>query len=202
MNRTLPQAIVRLLDTDVVAATPALLGTVLTRGALRARIVETEAYAGDIDPGSHSYRGRTDRNRVMFGKAGLAYVYFTYGSHWMLNVTANPEGVAGGILIRAAQPIAGLAEMFALRPTARKPQDLLSGPGKLAQAFGIDRSLYGVDLLDPASDLRLEPGDPAVRIVTSARIGLAMGKGHDTPWRFIDADSMEWASKPWPVSGV
>lgn len=184
------------LEHDVLQAAPALLGTILVRGNLRARIVETEAYRTPDDPGCHAHRGETPRVKVMYGEPGLAYVYFTYGNHWMLNVTAHPPGVAAAVLIRAAEPLEGLEVFRERRPKARKDEDLLSGPGKLAAAFNIDAEMYGVNLLDPQSELRLEPGTLPVAVVTGPRIGLAKGMGDELPWRFMDADRMRWVSKP------
>lgn len=183
------------LDSDVLHASQALLGTILVRGNRLARIVETEAYSSD-DPGSHAFRGRTPRNDVMFGPPGFAYVYFNYGVHWMLNVTAHPDGQAAAILIRAAEPLEGLDEMFARRPRAKKPEDLLSGPGKLAAAFDITGEDYGINLFDPNATLRIERGKAPKKILSGVRIGLAVGKGEDLPWRFVDGDALRWISKP------
>lgn len=183
------------LDSDVLHASQALLGTILVRGNRRARIVETEAYSSE-DPGSHAFRGRTPRNDIMFGPPGFAYVYFNYGVHWMLNVTAHPDGQAAAILIRAAEPLEGLDEMFARRPRAKKPEDLLSGPGKLAAAFDITGEDYGINLFDLNASLRIEPGKASKKILTSVRIGLAVGKGEDLPWRFVDGDALRWISRP------
>lgn len=173
---------------------PRLLGWDLVFGSLRARLVETEAYRQD-DPGCHAHRGPTPRNRIMFDRPGLAYVYFTYGTHWMLNVVAEPEGVGAAVLVRAAQPLEGVETMFERRAKARSPRDLLSGPGKLSAAFGIDGRHCGVDLFDPASELRLEPGPPARAWVSRTRIGLSPGKGDDLPWRFLHEDALEWVSR-------
>ncbi len=183
------------LDRDVLSACEAILGWHLVRGACRARIVEVEAYRSD-DPGSHAFRGMTKRNEVMFGVPGRAYVYFNYGVHWMLNVTAHAEGDAAAILVRAAEPLEGIDVMFARRPRARTHQDLLSGPGKLAAAFAITGSDNGCDLLNEESELRLDPGGPVASILSGVRIGLAEGKGEDLPWRFADAKSQQWISKP------
>jgi DNA-3-methyladenine glycosylase len=193
------KSILAALESDVLRASRALLGTHLVRGARRARIVEVEAYRAEGDPGSHAFRGRTKRNDVMFGRAGLAYVYFNYGVHWMLNVTAHPHGQAAAILVRAAEPLDGLDEMFASRPSARKPKDLLSGPGKLAAAFDITGEDYGVDLFDPKSELRIEPGTRVRHVQVGLRVGLAPGKGEELPWRFIDADAKQWISQPLKV---
>lgn len=194
---TFPEA----LRTDVLSAARLLLGWELVMGELRSRIVETEAYRTPDDPGCHAHRGMTPRNAVMFGPAGHAYVYFTYGNHWMLNVVAHGEQDAAAILIRAAQPLAGLEEMRSRRFRTQKDvrdQNLLSGPGKICQAYGIDRSVNGLDLLDLNQPLRLESGPSVNNITVSTRIGLAKGCGDELPWRFCDGDSLEWVSKPLP----
>ncbi len=181
---------------SVLDGAPALLGWDLVRGGLRARLVEVEAYRGADDPGSHAFRGPRPRTCAMFGPPGFAYVYFTYGNHWMLNVTAEPEGTGAAVLVRAAMPFFGIEAMRERRPKAKADSDLLSGPGKLAAAFAIDRALYGIDLLDPESELRLEPGEPPTGILVGTRIGLAKGQGDDLPWRFVDAGRIEWTSRP------
>lgn len=195
MNRLLD-----LLERDVLLAAPALLGCYLVREGLKARIVEVEAYRGFEDPGSHAYRGMTPRNAVMFARPGLAYVYFTYGMHWLLNVSAFPEGTAGAVLIRAAQPIEGLELMFARRPLARRAEDLLSGPAKLTSAFGIDGTDNGIDLFDRRSTLRVLERNTEPKVVVGTRIGLQKGKGDDLPWRFCDSESLQWVSKPLPIA--
>lgn len=182
------------LQQDVLKAAPCMLGFDLVMGDIRARIAEVEAYMSPGDPGSHAARGETPRNRVMFGPAGKCYVYFTYGNHWMLNVTAHPPGRAGAVLIRAARPLSGLEVMRARRPKARRDQDLLNGPGKLCQALGIDAALYGVDIFEGDSPLRLEPGESVSVVLVDTRIGLAPGKGDELPWRFLDGDQLEWVS--------
>jgi len=191
------EALRDLLRRDVVAAAPALLGATLVRGAIRARIVETEAYRAADDPACHAYRKTTMRNMVMFGEPGYAYVYLNYGMHWMLNISAHPEGDAAAVLIRAAEPLAGIEEMRANRPGIADAE-LLTGPGKLCRALGITRDDNGVDLLDPSTQLRIEPGEPVLTVVTGPRIGIAEGKGHEIPWRFMEADRMQWVSRPRP----
>ncbi len=186
----------QLLVQDVVAAAPLLLGWELRRGVIRARIVEVEAYRTPDDPGCHAHRGRSPKCETMFCASGLAYVYFTYGNHWMLNVVAHREGEAAAILIRAAEPLAGLVLMRERRPRAQRDEDLLSGPGKLTAAFGIDRQFDGANLFD--GDLRLEPGDPPKEVLVGPRIGLAHGKGDELPWRFMDAERLRWVSRPLP----
>lgn len=164
----------------VVASTA---GGCLTAG----RIVETEAYLGADDPGSHaSTRGVTGRNVVMYGPPGTAYVYFTYGNHHMLNLVCEPEGVAGAVLLRAVEPTIGIDTMTARRH-GRSLQELCNGPGKLAQALGIDLTDNGIALgegrLQVYAGIRPPVGDVAV----SGRIGLS--DGHDLPFRFYEAGS-------------
>lgn len=187
-----------LLADDIHAAAKALLGWRLRFGELEAQLVEVEAYCGYEDPGSHAFRGPTPRTRVMFGPTGIAYVYFTYGHHWMLNVSANPDGLAGAILIRAAIPLRGHDQFFTRREKAKSERDLLSGPGKICAAFGIDKSHYGLDLLSNQSPLQLLPGERIGDIVIGTRIGLSPGFGDDFPWRYVDSGAMEWVSKPHP----
>lgn len=190
-------ALLALLRVDVVAAARALLGATLVRGTMRARIVETEAYRAADDPASHAYRRQTPRNTPMYGPPGRAYVYLNYGMHWMLNVAAHPEGEAAAVLIRAAEPLEGLEEMRTSRPTARRDEDLLSGPGKVCRAFGITGVDNGRDLFaDP--ELRLVAGEQVSEVLVGPRIGIAEGKGHETPWRFCDAGALRWVSRPLP----
>ena len=183
---------------DVLVAAPMLLGAQLVSGNLRSEIIEVEAYSTPDVPGCHAHRGATPRNQQMFEAPGTAYVYFTYGNHWMLNVVAHPMGRAGAVLIRAAKPVTGQADMKTRRPKAMKDGDLLSGPGKLCAAYGIHKAHNGLDLLDPRSPLHLLPGRKVSDIITGTRIGLSPGKGDDLPWRFLSADSIAWASRPLP----
>ena len=124
------------------------LGKILVHGSVAGRIVEVEAYLGVNDRAAHSWRGPTNRTRVTFGPPGHAYVYFIYGMYECLNFVAEPEGMAGCVLIRALEPLAGVATMRRRRPTARAIEDLASGPGKLTLAMGITRKLNGADLID------------------------------------------------------
>src|SRR5262249_54202895 len=135
-------------------------------------------------------------NEVMFGPPGFAYIYFTYGMHWMLNVTAQDHGVGAAVLIRAAEPLSGIEEMKTSRPKAVKNEDLLNGPAKICAAYQIDRNLNGIDLLDPSSELRIEPGNNPKHILFGIRIGLAKGKGESHDWRFVDGDRLPWVSTP------
>jgi len=170
---------------------PELLGWLVRSGPVAVRLTEVEAYDGQgMDPGSHSHRGRTPRNAVMFGPAGHAYVYFTYGMHWCLNLVTGPEGVATAVLLRAGEVVDGVELARERRPSSRRDVDLASGPARLAQALGVDGSAWGLDMLDPAGPLRLEAPPrraPAGHVCTGPRVGLAAAA--DLPWRFwLDGD--------------
>ena len=174
---------------DVVAR--AVLGKLLVRrvdadegDALVGRIVEVEAYFGEGDPAAHAAAGRTARNGVLFGPPGHAYVYFIYGMHSCLNISCEPEGRAGCVLVRALEPVAGLEQMAARRGVT-VPRLLTSGPGRLCQALGITRATHdGVDLLSESSDLQLrDDGYPVTSIVTTPRIGIT--KAAERPLRFF-----------------
>ncbi len=169
---------------DSRAVAPDLLNKLVVRGERVGRIVEVEAYCGSEDPASHAYRGRTPRNATMFGPAGHLYVYFTYGMHFCANVVCGTDGEASAVLLRGLTPVAGLAEMRAHRPLARSDRDLCSGPARLAQAFSLDRTLDGADLVIADRGLSIEddgtPPPPAPGV--SARIGVSAGA--ELPWRF------------------
>ena len=161
---------------------PELLNKLLVRSDGRAvRIVEVEAYAGHEDPAAHGYRGRTARNATMFGPPGHLYVYFIYGMHWGCNAVC---GNGMGVLLRAGEPIAGIEAMMAARPVARRHQDLASGPGKLSQAMGVNRSMDGADLVtgDRGIIIVSDGTPPPSAPVTGPRIGIS--KATDFPWRW------------------
>lgn len=183
-----------LTESHVADCAKRLLGCHIVAPHCRIQIVETEAYGGKEDFGSHAARGVTPRNAVMFGPAGIAYVYFNYGMHWMLNVTCRPKGEPGAVLIRGAMPIEGTDEIKTLRPRARQDHDLLSGPGKVSMALGTKGDVTGLDLLENRSKFRIVPNDEAKEIIQTGRIGLAEGKGRELEWRFVDGDNQEWAS--------
>ena len=191
--------LIGILTNDAVEGSKALLGAVLVKGAMRAQIVETEAYR-HIDPACHAYGKTKMKNMALWSAPGNSYLYFTYGNHWMLNVVAEPEGIPAAVLIRAARPLGGIGEMQANRGRERI-HDLLSGPGKLAQAFGLNASNNELPLIGPeATQLRIMPADKAVENVLSGpRIGIAVGKWHDVDWRFMDGENVEWVSRPIPA---
>jgi DNA-3-methyladenine glycosylase len=202
-----------LFQEDPVVVARSLLGAVLWRwreGQVCAvRLVETEAYRGEEDPGSHAYRGPTPRNRVMYGPGGRAYVYFTYGSHWLLNVVTGPQGQAGAVLLRGAEPVAGLEVLAAQRaarsrstppplsqgePTPAYVRWLLAGPARLAAALGVDGDDYGLPMVGsqappwpappPGRGFLLVAGSPPreEEVQVSGRIGLRHGA--HLPFRF------------------
>lgn len=193
-----PDACLKVLaESSPVESAQALLGCLLVgpEGRL-ARIVETEAYGGSDDRGSHAWHGRRPKNLSMFGPPGQAYVYISYGCHWMLNVVCCPAGIGSAVLIRAAEPLSGLEAMRPLRPKINTDSLLLKGPGRLAQAYGINGSHDGSSLFDSSSPYHLLPPDEAVgEILISRRIGIAAGRGDDLPWRFVLKDRVKWASR-------
>jgi DNA-3-methyladenine glycosylase len=191
MGRTLARDF---FSRDTVTVARDLIGNDLVRTLpedqlLRGVIVETEAYRGSKDPASHAFRGVTERNRVMFGPAGFAYVYFTYGFHFCLNVVTGEEGVGAAVLIRALEPVQGLEVMRGNRKFPPKDRDLTSGPGKICQAFSINKSLNGIDMTLKRSPLRIEIGSmsTARKIIATPRIGIRVAT--EKYWRFLDANS-------------
>jgi DNA-3-methyladenine glycosylase len=190
-------------DRDPRRVSHDLLGKVLVRKErgkiLAARIVEVEAYLGENDPAAHSFAGRTARNAVLFGPPGYAYVYFIYGNHYCLNVSCLPDGVAGGVLFRAVEPLAGMEEMAVARGVAinstRDLRKLTSGPGRLAEAFGITRERdNGKDLTSARTSLFIaDDGYRARRILKTPRIGITKAAG--LPLRYLIAGN-EFVSGP------
>ena len=159
----------------------------ITRGRrLSGTIVETEAYRGPRDPASHAYRGMTPRNRVMFGPPGRAYIYFTMGLHYCLNVTTEPQGTPGAVLLRAIEPHEGIYVMSKNRGSVPLVR-LTSGPGNLTKALGIDSGLDGEDLVT-SDRLFLERGRKPRKILTSTRVGVSAGRSNR--WRFF-----EWGNR-------
>jgi DNA-3-methyladenine glycosylase len=202
------------LERAPLVVAPWLLNKVLVRGGRSGRIVEVEAYHGTADPASHAARGPTKRAAVMFGPPGRLYVYFTYGMHWCANVVCGPEGEAAAVLIRALEPLSGLAEMRRARPAARREVDLCNGPAKLCQALGITGADNGCDLLAAegaaggvggarrarrAGGAREPVGlvddgvGPPRRAARGPRIGISVAT--ERPWRFWVPGS-PWVSRP------
>jgi DNA-3-methyladenine glycosylase len=171
------------LARDSVTVAPELLNKVLTVGPCSGRIVEVEAYRED-DPASHTYRGRTARNAVMFGPAGHLYVYFTYGMHFCANVVTGADGEGSAVLLRALAPLSGVEIMHRRRGRPRRLIDVANGPAKLCQALGIDRSFDGCEVIDPSSPATLsDDGTPPPRPGVSRRVGITVAV--DVPWRFF-----------------
>jgi DNA-3-methyladenine glycosylase len=182
------------LRLDVEEGARELLGCNLVLGRMIAQIVETEAYTWD-DPGCHAFKKDRMKNMAMYGQSGTAYVYFTYGNHWMVNVVADEVGTAGAVLIRAAKPISGLVEFRENRPSIVRDVDLLAGPGRLTKGFGIDSRFNQLDLLDPDSELSIIRSVTVRDIGVSPRIGIAKGKGEELMRRFVDLDQLDWITK-------
>jgi DNA-3-methyladenine glycosylase len=184
-------------DPRIVART--LLGKLLVRktprGILAGRIVETEAYLGEGDAAAHAASGKTARNAVLFGRPGFVYVYFIYGNYYCLNVSCLPDGIPGGVLFRALEPVSGIEAMAAARRIEiRQPDDLTkaswlrqiaSGPGRLCQALGVTRDRdNGKNFTSPRSDLRiLDDGYRARKIIVTPRIGITKAAAH--PLRYV-----------------
>jgi DNA-3-methyladenine glycosylase len=171
------------LTGDSLVVARRLLGAVLEAGDVRVRLVEVEAYRGADDPASHTYRGKTERNAVMFGPAGHLYVYFVYGMHFCANVVAESDGVPGAVLLRAGEVVDGVAAARKRRPAARSDHELAKGPARLTSVLALDREDNGLDLTDPASPVRLLTGDPVPdeQVRTGPRVGVASAM--DVPWR-------------------
>jgi len=175
-----------------VEVAPDLLGCMISHstaaGLVAVTLVEVEAYAGEADAASHAFRGRSARNAVMFGPPGHAYVYFTYGMHFCVNLVCQPAGHASAVLLRAGRVTEGLPLARARRSgEARHPRDvdLARGPARLCEALGIDRSHDGADVIDPSSPLRvLGPPAPvrAAGISRGPRVGVS--RAADVSWRF------------------
>ena len=227
------QQLEALLASPSLFVAPRLLGMVLRRvdertgRVIEGQIVEVEAYAGVGDRAAHCYDGhRSPRNEVMYGRAGRAYVYFTYGMHHCMNIVCAHEGDPQAVLIRALEPVAGLDAMHAARHRRGRPwqdHELCAGPGRLCQALGIDRTLDGTDLLDAGSPLRLimprghlgrlgKSGGVRPQIRVGPRIGIDSSgpPWRDRPMRFWLAESrsvskFRAAGRPWsarsPIPG-
>jgi DNA-3-methyladenine glycosylase len=179
--RPLPR---RFFSRDSVEVARALLGHLLVHempaGRLVGRIVETEAYRGPLDPASHAYR-RTPRSEIMFGPPGFAYVYFSYGVHWCLNVVTGPAGRAGAVLLRALEPVEGIDLMRRRRPSSVAAERLGAGPGSLTRVMAVGGGDNGADLTAPPLYLAYG-GHRRWPVATGPRIGISAAR--DRPWRF------------------
>lgn len=177
---------------------PELLGKVLwscsAGGIAAVRIVETEAYGGGEDPGSHGYRGMTKRNAVMFGHPGNSYIYFTYGMHYCLNVVTDEPGVCSAVLIRAGEPVVN-CELMAKRRGRQNPLDLASGPAKLTQALGLTTEQNCLAIDGSAIGIGDDSLGQESTISTGPRVGISEGLHLD--WRFAIADN-PFVSRPAP----
>ena len=208
-------------DRPATEVAPELLGCVLAHssadGEVAAELVEVEAYMGSADPASHAFRGMTARTEVMFGAPGHAYVYFTYGMHFCVNLVCQPAGVASAVLLRAGRIVAGgelaaarrlgtvgvaagSAAGVADRLRTRQVEQLASGPARLCQALGIARAQNGLDVCDPGGELRIcapsgFAGLGEDRIATGPRVGVSSGA--EVPWRYwIGGDRAVSAYRP------
>jgi DNA-3-methyladenine glycosylase len=171
-----------------------LVGCGLRFGGVGGVIVEVESYHAE-DPACHAYIGRTERNAVLFDRPGLAYVYFSYGVHNLLNAVCEPEGSAAAVLIRALEPLWGVGEMRERRARSR-PQELCSGPGKLTEALGVELRHNGASLFEPPFTITARARSwEEVEVASAPRIGIS--RGIEYPWRFCAAGS-EFLSRPLP----
>jgi len=172
-----------LLAGDVNEAARALIGWTLLVDGVGGTMVEVEAYDRD-DPAAHGFRGRTERNASMFGPAGHAYVYRSYGIHWCLNLVCGPVGVPAAVLVRALEPTHGL-DVMRKRRGLEDERLLCAGPGRLCQALGVTRVHDGLALDAPPFELR--PPTEAVDVAVAVRIGIT--RAADLPWRYVERGS-------------
>lgn len=187
-----------LLQQPATEVAPKLLGALVRHetdeGAVVVRLTEVEAYLGpadspDPDPGAHSFRGRTNRNAVMFGPPGHLYVYFTYGMHFCANLVCRPEGTSSGCLMRAGEIVEGLELARSRRPTARHDHELAQGPARLTKAMGFNLGHNGISAMGGQVTVTL-PAAPAAQVRTGPRVGVSGPGGTEQyPWRFwLDGD--------------
>ena len=183
-------------DRPVLEVARELVGCVVRHGATAGVIVETEAYHHS-EPACHAYVGLTPRTKTLYGPPGVAYVYRSYGIHALLNAVCEPEGEGAAVLIRALEPVDGIAAMRARRGAHLRLEDLCSGPGKLTQALGIGLELNGTSLIGGPVAFEAPVGArPAVEVAVGPRIGIT--KAAELPWRFCAAGSRH-VSRPWPA---
>jgi DNA-3-methyladenine glycosylase len=185
----MPLLPLRFYRRDAIDVAPDLLGKHLVRSQVTLRITEVEAYVGAHDTAAHTRMGRTKRNEAMWGQGGHAYVYLCYGLHSMLNVVVGNAGVGAAVLIRSCEPVAGEGTVRRRRGGRRGPV-LLTGPGKVGQALGLDTTWSGHALFEPGG-LEVHDAPAPRRILVGARIGIdyASPQHRDAPWRFAAADT-------------
>ncbi len=173
-----------------------LLGQLLVRDEVILRITEVEAYGGPEDSASHVRHGRTERNAIMWGKGGHAYLYLCYGLHWMLNVVTGDEGQGAAVLIRACEPVAGTETLLARRMMMTVKPALLAGPGRVAQGLSLDQVFNG-EALFRKGDLELRVGEPPQAILSGPRVGIAFASpGDQHALRRYAVAGTPWISAP------
>jgi DNA-3-methyladenine glycosylase len=178
---------------DALAVARDLIGCLFVHemesGRVGVRLVEAESYRGPIDPGSHGYGGMTPRTRAMFGPPGHLYVYFTYGMHWCANVVCAQEGVCEAVLLRAGEPVIGREAMRTQRGGILDDRLIAAGPARLTQAMAIGKEHDGASLLRGGTFWCAEDDETdsyrAAEIAQTVRVGLALGRGDEIPWRFV-----------------
>lgn len=179
-------------ERDALTVAKELIGCLFVHhspeGTTAVRLVETEAYLGPNDPGSHGYRGVTPRTEVMYGPPGRLYVYFTYGMHWCSNIVCGPDGECAAVLLRAGEPLTGIDLMHERRATSQE-RDVASGPARLAQAMGLAKAHNGATLLRGGHLWCAEDKETDTYrngpVTQTSRIGLATGRGDTLPYRFV-----------------
>ncbi|HVX45539.1 MAG TPA: DNA-3-methyladenine glycosylase [Mycobacteriales bacterium] len=178
----------------VLEVAPELLGAQIRSGPVSIRLTEVEAYAGTSDPASHAFRGPTPRTQVMFGPAGFLYVYFTYGMHWCANLVCESDGVAGAVLLRGGEVVAGHEVARSRRAAAKVDRDLARGPARLAEALGLTGADSGADLCGRGAGLTVHSGASGL-VRQGPRVGISVATGW--PWRFwLDGEPTVSAYRP------
>ncbi len=186
---------------DVLIVARELLGCRVTHAGVTVRLTEVEAYAGQGDPGSHAFRGRSPRTEAMFGPAGCLYVYFTYGMHYCANVVTGHEGTASAVLMRAGEVVAG-HDLAAQRRPGIRERDHARGPANLASTLGLGRDHNGLSLVGARAGARIQPPEEVLdptRLRTGPRVGVSGAGGDGTvyPWRFhIDGEPTVSSYRP------
>ena len=180
-------------ERDTLNVARELLGNVLVcetpEGTISGVITETEAYLGELDDAAHSYKGKTERVRALYGEKGVVYIYLIYGKYYCLNFSTGPAGVPECVLIRALAPVSGV-ELMMKRRGQRDIAALCAGPGKLCMAMGLTKEHYGESLCRPDSRVYIEAGKAPERIEQTPRIGIDYAeKCREKPWRFVAKDA-------------